>query len=83
MRRLADQHENFHYIPCLSGKHVPEGYSHGRVNEIALASLPDLKGWRVFLCGHPDMVKQMKTMTFLKGAASADIYADAFLVTPS
>jgi NAD(P)H-flavin reductase len=61
---------------------VPEGFSHGRVNEVALASLPDLKGWRIFLCGHPEMVNQMKKMTFLKGAASADIYADAFLVTP-
>ncbi|MDA1343742.1 MAG: FAD-binding oxidoreductase [Proteobacteria bacterium] len=83
MRQLAEQHDNFHYVPCLSGKHVPEGFSRGRVNDITLASLPDLKGWRVFLCGHPDMVRQMKTMTFLKGAASADIYADAFLVTPS
>lgn len=81
MRQLVDQHENFHYIPCLSGNYVPEGFSHGRVNDIVLASLPDLKGWRVFLCGHPDMIKQMKTMTFIKGAASADIYTDAFLVT--
>lgn len=83
MRQLAEQHQNFHYIPCLSGHQVPEGFSPGRVNEVALASLPDLKGWRVFLCGHPDMVNQMKKMTFLKGAASADIYADAFLVTPA
>lgn len=83
MRQLVEQHENFHYVPCLSGKYIPEGYSHGRVNDIVLATLPELKGWRVFLCGHPDMVKQMKTMTFLKGAASADIYADAFLITPS
>jgi hypothetical protein len=29
------------------------------------------------------MVNQMKKMTFLKGASSADIYADAFLVTPT
>ena len=83
MRQLAEQHHNFHYIPCLSGKHVPEGFTQGRVNEVALAALADLKGWRVFLCGHPDMVNQMKRITFLKGASSADIYADAFFVTPS
>jgi NAD(P)H-flavin reductase len=82
MRQLAGQHPNFHYFPCLSGSHVPEGFSHGRVNDVTLATLTDLKGWRVFLCGHPEMVQQMKKMTFLKGAASADIYADAFLVTP-
>jgi len=83
MRQLSKEHENFHYIPCISGHHVPEEFSCGRVNEVALASLNDLKGWRVFLCGHPEMVNQMKKMTFLKGAASADIYADAFLSTPA
>ncbi|WP_019866408.1 FAD-binding oxidoreductase [Methylovulum miyakonense] len=80
--QLAQRHQNFHYIPCLSGKHVPAGFSHGRADEVALASLPDLKAWRVFLCGHPDMVKQMKKMAFLKGASMKDIYADAFLATP-
>ncbi|MGZ5031022.1 MAG: FAD-binding oxidoreductase, partial [Methylobacter sp.] len=83
MRQLSKEHENFHYIPCISGPHVPEGFSHGRVNEVALTSFTDLKGWRVFLCGHPEMVNLMKKMTFLKGAASADIYADAFLSTPT
>ncbi len=82
MRQLARQHQNFHYIPCISGKHVPEGFTHGRANEVALAMLADLKGWRVFLCGHPEMVNQTKKMTFLKGASMKDIYADAFHVTP-
>lgn len=83
LRQLAEQHSNFHYIPCISGHQVPEGFTHGRANDVALATLTDLKGWRVFLCGHPDMVNQAKKMTFLRGAASADIYADAFLVTPN
>jgi NAD(P)H-flavin reductase/ferredoxin len=81
MRQLAKQHENFHYIPCLSGHYVPDGFAEGRANDVALATLADLKGWRVFLCGHPDMVNQMKRMTFLKGASSADIYTDAFLMS--
>ncbi|NOT67077.1 MAG: 2Fe-2S iron-sulfur cluster binding domain-containing protein [Methylophilaceae bacterium] len=81
MRQLAEQHQNFHYTPCLSGSHIPEGFAAGRVNEIALSGIPDLKGWRVFLCGHPDMVNQMKKQAFLKGAAIADIYADAFLIS--
>ena len=81
MRQLAERHTNFHYTPCLSGGHVPEGFSSGRVNEIALSGIPDLKGWRVFLCGHPEMVNQMKKLAFLSGASIADIYADAFLVS--
>jgi NAD(P)H-flavin reductase/ferredoxin len=83
MRRLAAQHPNFHYTPCISGHNAPLGFAHGRANEVALSSLGDLKGWRVFLCGHPDMVNQTKKMAFLKGAAMADIYADAFLSTPA
>lgn len=82
MRELAQRHENFHYTPCLSGGTVPDGFASGRVNDVALASMSDLKGWRVFLCGHPDMVNQMKKLTFLKGASMADIYADAFVITP-
>lgn len=83
MRKLAQQHANFHYTPCLSGAYVPEGFARGRVNEVALSSIADLKDWRVFLCGHPDMVQQMKRTAFLKGAATADIYADAFLASTS
>lgn len=82
MRELARQHENFHYIPCLSGSDVPDGFTRGRVNEVVAATLTDLKGWRVFLCGHPDMVKLTKRTAFMAGAAMQDIYADAFLLTP-
>ncbi|MDA1343882.1 MAG: hypothetical protein O2966_08545, partial [Proteobacteria bacterium] len=81
MRQLAEQHPNFHYTQCLSGGHVPEGFASGRVNEIALSGIPDLKDWRVFLCGHPEMVNQMKKQVFLKGASIADIYTDAFLIS--
>jgi NAD(P)H-flavin reductase/ferredoxin len=82
MRQLAEQYQNFHYSPCLSGQQVPEGFAAGRVNDVVLSQLPNLKSWRVFLCGHPDMVNQMKKQVFLKGAFMADIYADAFLITP-
>jgi NAD(P)H-flavin reductase/ferredoxin len=80
MRSLAEQHPNFRYTPCLSGPHAPEGFARGRANEVAMSSIIDLKGWRVFLCGHPDMVSQTKRQAFLKGASTADIYVDAFVL---
>jgi len=83
MRQLAAENDNFHYTPCISRGHVPEGFSSGRANEVAMDIIPNLKGWRVFLCGHPEMISQMKTLVFLKGASSADIYTDAFHVTQS
>lgn len=79
MRKLAEKHDNFFYTPCISGNHVPEGFARGRVGEVMISVLPEnLKGWRVFLCGHPDMVNQMRRQVFMKGVSSRDIYADAF-----
>ncbi|MEQ1739487.1 MAG: 2Fe-2S iron-sulfur cluster-binding protein [Methyloglobulus sp.] len=83
MRQLAEQYTNFHYTPCVSGSHVPDGFSAGRVNDCVFSQLADLNNWRVFLCGHPDMVNQMKKQSFLKGASIADIYTDAFLISPN
>lgn len=82
MRRLCERHDNFRYTPCLSGHTVPAGFARGRVNDVALAAMANLTGWRVFLCGHPDMVNLMKKAAFLKGASLSDIYADAFLSAP-
>ncbi len=50
----------------------------GPINDTALKNHPDLKEWRVFLCGDPDMVKKTKTKAYLAGAALANIYVDAF-----
>ncbi|WP_445371097.1 2Fe-2S iron-sulfur cluster-binding protein [Methylomonas sp. HW2-6] len=80
MRGLAAQHANFHYTPCVSRGEAPDGVASGRANDVAMKQLPDLKGWRVYLCGHPDMVQQSKRQAFLNGAKFDDIYADAFHV---
>lgn len=82
LRDLARRYANFDYVPCLSGTEVPTGFAAGRAHEIALRELPNLKGWRMFLCGHPDMVKQAKKQGFLAGASMKDIHADAFNVNP-
>lgn len=83
MQDLERQHLNFHYTPCVSNGTAPAGFAAGRANEVAIQALPKLKDWRVYLCGHPDMVNQAKFQVFLKGASSTDIYADAFHVTPN
>jgi NAD(P)H-flavin reductase len=86
MKNLAEQQQNFHYTACISGagagNTTPETYARGRANEVALKKITDLKGWRVYLCGHPEMVEQTKKLAFLQGAAMQDIYADAFIHTP-
>ncbi len=80
LREMAEHYSNFHYIPCLSGTDVPVGFQGGRAVDIALTTHSNLTGWRVFLCGNPDMVKSARKKAYLAKAAMNDIYADAFLV---
>ena len=81
LREMERRFPNFSYYPCLSGSHVPGGFIAGRVHEAALRETPDLKGWRVFLCGHPEMVKLTRKNAFLSGASLQHIHADAFNVS--
>jgi NAD(P)H-flavin reductase/ferredoxin len=77
---LAAKYDNFYYKPCLSGKVIEPNHIQGRAHDIALSSIENLKGWRIFLCGHPEMVNQTKKMAFMKGASLSDIYSDPFHV---
>ena len=82
LRQLAAQYTNFSYIPCVSDEPAADGFiRNGQVLDVALADNPKLAGWRIYLCGNPDMVKAAKKKTFLTGASMKEIYADAF--TPS
>jgi NAD(P)H-flavin reductase/ferredoxin len=78
LRELAQKYSNFHYTPCLSGEDVSEKYAQGRANQIALEKFPKLNGWRVYLCGQPEMVLHAKRVAYLQGASLKEIYADAF-----
>lgn len=82
LRALAQRYPNFHYTPCVSGPDVPEGFAAGRAEDIAFSRLPKLAGWRVFLCGHPDMVAKARKKAFLSGASMKDIHADPFVIAP-
>jgi CDP-4-dehydro-6-deoxyglucose reductase, E3 len=42
-------------------------------------SLPDLSGFKAYLCGDPATVAALQEHVFLAGVASADIFSDAFL----
>ncbi|MBT3789112.1 MAG: 2Fe-2S iron-sulfur cluster binding domain-containing protein [Alphaproteobacteria bacterium] len=75
---LADQHQNFWYQPCVSSGVAPSECKSGRASEVALEELEDLSGWNVYLCGDPGMVKDTQRKAYLAGAATGDIYSDAF-----
>ena len=78
LNALAKQYSNFHYHACVSGEEVVDGINAGRAADIAMRAYPDLKGYRLFLCGAPAMVREMRKNAFLAGASMPDISADAF-----
>jgi len=79
LSRLAAVHPNLRYRPCLSEGPSADGYCAGTPLEVALEDNPDLSGWRVYLCGNPQMVEAARMQTFLAGAGSSEILADPFL----
>lgn len=83
LRLLAERHKEFTYVPCVSGditsKTTSEGFAHGRANDIALQQNPDLKNWRVYLCGVPAMVNATKRAVFLAGVSMQAIHSDPFV----
>lgn len=78
LRKLEHSHPNFQYVPCISEVNGDDAYAQGMVLDVALRDNPDLTGWRVFLCGNPNMVTAAKREAYLSGAAIRDIYADPF-----
>ena len=75
---MAARHENFEYVPCLSGSPVTAGCRSGRAESVAFSDHSELDGWRVFLCGYPPMVHSAKKFAYLAGAALEDIFSDPF-----
>jgi NAD(P)H-flavin reductase len=87
LKNLASEHDNFIYYPCLSGESEDrealqdENITQGRVNKIAMSTLTQFNSAKFYLCGHPDMVKNMKKMLYLSGADLNNINADPFEYT--
>ncbi len=79
LRALAKAHAGFHYHPCVLNGAAEDGVHIGTIDEVALEAIPDLKGWRVFLCGDPELVRAMQRKCFMAGASLGEIAADAFL----
>ena len=87
LERLSQSHPNLHYYPCVketvsksSGKD-PKNVNAGSIEEVINKKMDTgtLAATRVFLCGAPDFVYNMRKQFFLKGAKSGNIYCDPFL----
>ena len=78
LRELDADHENFSYLPCLSGEEVPDEIFAGRVTDRVFEDHPDASGHVLYLCGNPDMVYDARYHAILAGVDRGDIIADPF-----
>ena len=62
----------FTYTSCTSA----DG---SRAEVTAFTETSDTTGYRVYLCGHPEMVKRAQRKAFLRGASLSDIYTNPFV----
>lgn len=92
LRALGDVHPGLKYYENILPSCV-ENSTLGRATEDTAGTqdlfaqvkyqLPSLRGFRVYLCGHPDFVQKMKKQCFLSGAAMQSIHSDPFVLAPS
>ncbi|ORU92432.1 MAG: hypothetical protein A6F70_02625 [Cycloclasticus sp. symbiont of Bathymodiolus heckerae] len=83
LSKLANTTHNFNYLPCLSGEEASSPFQSGRAHDEALSDFPDLKNHQIYLCGHPNMVKEAQRKAYLAGAPLHRILADAFTASDS
>jgi len=79
--KLQKEFPNFHYHACVSGSDVPKGYRKGRAHIVAFQDFQELKGFKVYLCGLPQMVSAATVLVTKAGAAHENIHTDSYHVT--
>jgi NAD(P)H-flavin reductase len=82
LRELERQIPWFRYVPCAVEGDGREGIEIGPLESVVLGRISTFGGRRVYLCGHPEMVRSLRKTVFLKGARMNEIFSDAFLAAP-
>ncbi|MDQ6996791.1 MAG: FAD-binding oxidoreductase [Mariprofundus sp.] len=83
LRDLAKQISQFEYTPCVLHGDAPEGGKQGNVVDIPGQVLASFNGYRVYLCGDPDIVNALRQKAFMGGASMQDIHSDPFVFSPA
>lgn len=83
LRDLASQYDQFEYTPCVLHGDAPEGGKQGNIVDIPGQILGSFNGFRVYLCGDPQIVKDLRQKVFMGGASMQDIHSDPFVFAPA
>lgn len=77
LRTLAECHPNLEYLGAVS-RRAEAGQFHGRVEALAKQRVPDPRGWRVYVAGHPAMVAATETWALGAGVPASELHCDPF-----
>jgi CDP-4-dehydro-6-deoxyglucose reductase, E3 len=80
LQHIASQCVKVHIHPVVK-RGAQAGQVEGDVVSIVKQQHPEMKGYKIFLCGSPIMVKTLQRVCFFQGATISDILVDAFEVT--
>lgn len=78
LQALQREHPALHLHVVVTAGVNGSGHRGGLVTDAIEQDLPDLTGWRAYLCGSPPMVEAATLLAKRLGLASERIYADAF-----
>jgi len=79
LRGLAARYTHLEYTASVLEGAPDDDAIPGSLDRLLKSRLPNLTGWRVFLCGDTALVQSLRKQVFLAGASMRDIYADAFV----
>lgn len=79
LAELARQHGHVQYQPVVL-QDPQQGMMQGALDDVVLREVGNPKAWRSYVCGDPALVNKIRKRLFLAGAASREIFADAFVM---
>lgn len=79
LRALQTLCPNMSLEVVVATDHVmSSGYRVGLITDAIAQDIPDLKGWRAYICGAPPMVEAAAVLVKQRGIQADQVYADAF-----
>jgi ferredoxin-NAD(P)+ reductase (naphthalene dioxygenase ferredoxin-specific) len=78
LQQLQRRHPSLHLHVVVTSGGDSRTHRIGLVTDAIAADLPDLGGWRAYLCGSPPMVEAATLLARRKGIAPERVHADAF-----
>jgi len=78
LEELTRKYPNFSYVLCASDDVRSNFAEVGRANEIALLRTTEIKDWRIYLSGNPDMVNMTIEDVIALGVNEDRIHSDPF-----